>query len=607
MLVSRPSNTSVQPIVRKSEVSKPGQSPGSSGVLLPSEARSGKRELLFDSFISQKQKIPKLESSGPVANFRSIDALRLLALHREPDHLSDPPQLSQRFTEFKVSRFQKISDSLKKLGNTVSNLLFGEGLNPKTANSSRPNFVQAKATKASPLANFQIRATGKAQGNRLVSDAQDLDRALGLSGSFKVNGANIQVQSTDSIFDLKNKINFGEDLNQNGILDRPEDINNNGIVERRLIVGNEFGAGFLADEDQNGNGVLDSGEDLNDNDRLDGGTSNTAVLASVTDGRLVLQSLKAGSNRVDLEDDDGLLLQLGFFQSDSKGNAVIKEYELDDSNPPKNLIQEPTAASLDLDGRTFTSDSNRFSGQIEGTEIILKKTSEKTAEISISLSISSVADEIESLFDQFNESVLRLNDVLKGSLAFERDPDVQRIRNDLTRAPQKNFSESEAINQDIERIRPDFNNPGDTGIKVVNTEKNTVQEIALTSIVQRIKSGIQVSNKTSPGQIFERLNEIGIRTLEDDTFQIDRAALEKSLKAQPDPTIDLFADPVSGLIPVLEQALAGILQEGVGDLQLKEEGLQNSPVENKERLNSPEDLGNITGFEGLIKNLITIV
>jgi hypothetical protein len=69
----------------------------------------------------------------------------------------------------------------------------------------------------------------------------------------------------------------------------------------------------------------------------------------------------------------------------------------------------------------------------------------------------------------------------------------------------------------------------------------------------------------------------------------------------------LFTDPVSGLIPVLEQALAGILQEGVGDLQLKEEGLQNSPVENKERLNSPEDLGNITGFEGLIKNLITIV
>ena len=80
MLVSRPSNTSVLPIDRKSEVRKPGQSPGSSGVLLPSEARSGKRELLFDSFISQKQKIPTLESSGPVANFRAIDALRLLAV-----------------------------------------------------------------------------------------------------------------------------------------------------------------------------------------------------------------------------------------------------------------------------------------------------------------------------------------------------------------------------------------------------------------------------------------------------------------------------------------------------------------------------------------------
>lgn len=607
MFVSRPSNTSVLPIVRKSEVRGPRQSPGGSGLLLPSEDRSGIRELLFDSFISQKQKIPKLESSGPVANFRAIDALRLLAVQREPSRLSDPLQASERFTEFKVSRLRKISDSLKKLGNTVSNLLFGEGLNPKTANSSRPNLVQAKATKASPLASFQIRATGKAQGNRLVSDAQDLDSALGLSGSFKVNGATIQVKSTDSIFDLRNKINFGEDVNQNGILDGPEDINNNGILERRLIAGNEFGAGFLADEDQNGNGVLDSGEDLNDNERLDGGTSNTAVRASVTDGRLVLQSLKAGSNRVNLEDDDGLLLQLGFFQSDSKGNAVLKEHEFDDSNPPKNLIQEPTAASLDLDGRSFSSDSNRFSGQIEGTEITLKKTSAKTVEISIVLSISSVADEIESLFDQFNDSILRLNEVLKGSLAFQRDPEVQRIRNDLTLAPQQKFREIAAINQDIARIRPDFNNPGDTGIQVVNTGKNTVQEIALTSIVQRIKSGIEVSNKTSLGQIFERLHEIGIRTLEDDTFQVDRAALEKSLKAQPDQTLDLFTDPVSGLIPVLEQALAGILQESIGDLQLKEDGLRISSAVEKDRLDSPEDFGNITGFEGLIKNLITIV
>jgi flagellar capping protein FliD len=413
------------------------------------------------------------------------------------------------------------------------------------------------------------------------------------------------VESTDSIFDLRNKINFGEDLNQNGILDRPEDVNNNGIIERRLIAGNEFGSGFLADEDQNGNGVLDSGEDLNGNDRLDGGTSNTAVRASVTDGRLVLQSLKAGSNRIDLEDDDGLLLQLGFFQSDSKGNAVLKEQEFDDSNPPQNLIQEPTEASLQLDGLTFTSDSNRFSGQIEGTEITLKKTSEKTAEISITLDVSSVADEIESLFDQFNDSILRLNDVLKGSLAFQRDPDVQRIRNDLTE-PQKNFRESAAINRDIARRRPDFNNPGDSGIQVVNTEKNPVQEIALTFIVQKIKSGIQVSTKTI-GQTFERLNEIGIRTLEDDTFQVDRAALEKSLKAEPDQTLALFTDPVSGLIPVLERELAGILQENIGDLQIKEDALRISSGVRKERQDSPEDLGNITGFEGLIKNLITIV
>ena len=607
MFVSRPSNTFIQPIDRKSEVRKPGQSPASSGFLLASDTLSGKSELLFNSFQSQKQKISKLKSSGPAANFRSIDVIRLLAVQREPSSFSDPLQSRERYREFKVSRLQKISDSLKKLGNTVSNLLFGDGLNPKTANSSRPNLVEVKATKDSPLGSFQIRATGKAQGHRLVSDVQDLDNALGLSGSFVVNGANILVESTDSIFDLRNKINFGEDINQNGILDGPEDLNNNGIIERRLIAGNEFGAGFLADEDKDGDGVLDSSEDLNDNDRLDGGTSNTGVRASVTNGRLVLQSLKAGSDRVNLEDDDGLLLELGFFKSDSKGNAVLKEFEFDDSNPSKNLIQEPTGASLVLDGVTFTSNSNNFTGQIEGTKITLKKTSEKTVEISITLSTSSVADEIESLFGQFNDSILRLNDALIGSQAFEGDPDIRRIRNDLTQEPQQKFREIETINADISRLRPDVYNPGDTGIKVVNTDKNSVQDIALASFLQRIKSGIQVSNKSLPGQIFERLNAIGIRALEDNTFQVDRAALEKSLKAEPDQTLDLFTDPVSGLIPVLEQALAGILQESIGDLQLKEDVLLISSGLEKERQNLQEDLGDITGFEGLIKNLITIV
>jgi hypothetical protein len=49
------------------------------------------------------------------------------------------------------------------------------------------------------------------------------------------------------------------------------------------------------------------------------------------------------------------------------------------------------------------------------------------------------------------------------------------------------------------------------------------------------------------------------------------------------------------------------LQESTGDLRIKEDELRISSGVEKERRDSPDDFGNIAGFEGLIKNLITIV
>ncbi len=56
---------------------------------------------------------------------------------------------------------------------------------------------------------------------------------------------------------IRDSINIGEDINNNGVLDPGEDRNNNGFLDS-------------GSEDLNGNGVLDEGEDLNGNGVIDG-------------------------------------------------------------------------------------------------------------------------------------------------------------------------------------------------------------------------------------------------------------------------------------------------------------------------------------------------
>ncbi|BDU50188.1 flagellar filament capping protein FliD [Haliovirga abyssi] len=63
------------------------------------------------------------------------------------------------------------------------------------------------------------------QSGIISSDNINSDRALNLRGHIEVNGANIVVKETDTLSTIKNKLNYGEDINQNGELDSGEDIN----------------------------------------------------------------------------------------------------------------------------------------------------------------------------------------------------------------------------------------------------------------------------------------------------------------------------------------------------------------------------------------------
>ncbi|SVE63880.1 uncharacterized protein METZ01_LOCUS516734, partial [marine metagenome] len=227
---------------------------------------------------------------------------------------------------------------------------------------------------------------------------------------FYVNGFKISVEITDSIFELRDKINRGEDTNSNGKLDGTEDINNNGTLDVISFSASEFGKGFYLTEDLDGDGELDPDEDVFKNNRLDGGISESRVKARVENNRLILSSLAGGAAKIDLRDDDNILLQLGFFELNLKGLPIQKELQFDIDRliqgiPSANLNVTPQSAQVEVDKtfddpETVESDFNEFKNILEGSVVTLLKESARMSNIKVFFDAATTIDQIKTFFNQ---------------------------------------------------------------------------------------------------------------------------------------------------------------------------------------------------------------
>lgn len=532
------------------------------------------RDILFDSVFINKRKVPNLKATGPLAAFRVADAISLLSKQSVSRKIPivDNLDTSERFTLLKLRQLDDLTASLKSLGKTVSELLADDALNPKIASSTRSKLVQALAGKDAPLNSFRITPVRLSQAAILASDEQSTPLgALGLTGSFSINGTKITVEATDSLFELKNKINFGEDLNRNGVLDKTEDVNSNGTLDVIRTANSEFVPAIFIVEDLDGDGEIDLGEDINDNENLDGGTAETKVRALIQDNRLFLVGLAGGRTQIDLQDKDEVLLSLGFFELNSKGFPIQKELQFDsDDQSLTNLIQQPQTAKVKINGKQVPSDNNVFSGVIEDTDLVIKRASEKASQINISINAATFFAQMKILVEQFNETITKINDLLGVSRTFKRDGDIQDIRNDLTFKPQARVRELDQRNENIDTLRGRLGNPFATGIEVVNTEKNNLQEVAVTAAIQAVKSGIGKAFQSDDEKLLRRLGAIGIRTLTDDTFALDEKELRRGLDSNTVEVFDLFTNSETGILPSLAETLTTILREELGDLAIEE-------------------------------------
>ncbi len=558
--------------------SLPGFSSGTAGgandAVKPNRAASllpdpvpRRSDLLLDA-LSSHRNAPTLKSTGPVASLRARDAIRLLSIRTPTPAVSAENTIdnSERFRALKITRLSELADSLAALRAEASALRAPGALNLRSAKSSDPGRIEAEAGPNAPLTRADVTPTRLAAGEVLVSDVQ-ADSELGFSGSFFINGHKVTVTTGDSLASLRDKINFGEDGNNNGALDGPEDLNGNGVLDRYGVDGNEFGGGAFVIEDVNGNGALDGTEDANGNGRLDGGVLETRVIAGIQSGRLTLTSLAGGDARIDLRDDDDVLLGLGFFERDSKGRSVQKEVQFDTGNPRTNLIRDPQTARIEVEGKDQTSRSNTFANVIDDTRLTLKQTSDSRVRIEVTLETSRTASRIESLVGRFNNAVRRVNDLLAGTKTFAGDADLKQIRQELTGTPEQRTRDLNERNENIDKVRAGRENQRGIGFDVENTEKDRVDAVAL-----QTQTRAQNANETGRG-LLDRLRAVGIRTQDDDTLSVNIGRLQRALTVNAEEVLDLFENPETGILPVLETRLTQILDPQTGMIALKQQRL----------------------------------
>lgn len=511
--------------------------------------RVGKKAIAASSYYFIERRVPKVELLDSAASAYQIhNNLEFLRQRKTRIPIVDNLSFRSPFIDKQIKSFLRISEKLSSLKKSVENISRAGNFNIKSAKSSDTDILTATTSAKSPAGGFQIKVSQLAGGQQLVSDAvTDPFAGLGASGAIQINGFEVIIEQSDSLDDIRNKINFGEDLNKNGVLDLGEDLNNNGKLEILRVASNSYAKGIYIIEDINGDNIIQGSEDLNDNGLLDGGIAELEVVASIIDNRLYLNSLSNVNKNIELQDDNDILLDLGFFELDRLNNPVIKEQQLD-PDTFENLNTLSTSSSLTVDGDSFEKDVNDISDIISNTTLHLKSTSSKNISLSILTDLTETLKNIKNFVSAYNDTIKFLNNKLAFSRVLEENVVVQKIRNGL----------NDKTMDDVLNADQKFNNLGKIGITERNQSKNTFSQIAIKNLVTNFKSDISkmvLFPSKGSSSIFAGLEKIGIRTMEDNTLIIDERKLKKVLEKNAEKIIILFTDASSGIAEKLDDLI----------------------------------------------------
>jgi flagellar capping protein FliD len=535
--------------------------------------RPSPSDLLLDSFVFVSNRVPQVDDlRGPLSAFRVNTAGRFVTDRFQLSHLPLVDEVgASRLTSRQTDDIDNLQLRLQALLDKAEELRLGNAFNLLTAKSSNSNALQVSADSTAEEARFEVTINNVVSRSVLASDVQGTG-ALGLSGSFRVNGVEITVATTDTLADIQDKINRGEDVNGNGVLDEAEDVNSNGIIETIQVSGSQHGSGIFIIEDQNGNGVLDPAEDANGNQRLDGGTQDHQVTATLQDNRLLLTSQTGDNSAITLSDPDSVLFNLGFFELDAGGKLVQNAMQINASGT--NLVVDGNDAKITIDGETFTSATNIFSDIIEGLTLETRSGVGETVRVTVETDASAAVSQIQSLFLRLNDAMAALNDSLAFAQTFAGDFELQSVREELTENSQTGIRSNERLDASREAVDPSNNLPPSLGLNSVNTEKFSTTELGITRTAQDIRDGLGGLFHNRGSELFKKLSSVGIKAESDDTISVNVPALTLALESQPDSVLELLNDTETGILPRLETQLKSLLNEDVGHLDFKSARLE---------------------------------
>ncbi|MGK7346267.1 MAG: flagellar filament capping protein FliD [Candidatus Nitrospinota bacterium M3_3B_026] len=513
---------------------------------------------VIDSTFYNRRNIPPVVNRGEAGS--AYRAQQLIAdIEREKPApgaiLEKLRKGDDRSLDGQESFFMSLKDRLIALSEKVKTLELEEAFNPYGVKSSHPGIVGAEPSIHAEENSYSVTVERLAVAHQVASDeSADTHAALGLSGSFRVNGYTVAVEAGDSLADIRDKINNGEDSNGDGaVTTQNEDLNGNGELDvyyqPGVYAGGRWLPGFYYNEDVNGNGVLDTAEDVDGDEFLTGGSENIKAEARLEDDRLVIKSLEGADKRLRIEDQDGILESLGFYKTDDYGEKHLKTAIDSDYH------EDPVTAKLTVDGERLESAGNIVGDAISGVALSLKKTTSRAVTITVYRDPSAAAANVVSFASAYNDAISLINYENIGRSPIQENVRAQDLAMDLALA----------ANGRVESIPSPPRSLKDLGLFPAGSVPRGVDIATL----KTIKEGLDKPKdhprplRDEPG-VMARLDRLGITSAEDFTLDVDLARLKKSLTENPAAARDVFNKAPDGVLKRLEKTLGRALDENKG-------------------------------------------
>ncbi|VAX15005.1 hypothetical protein MNBD_NITROSPINAE01-1637 [hydrothermal vent metagenome] len=469
------------------------------------------------------------------------------------------------------SRFlDSLQNSLLSLSEKLLNMRSPDFFNSNALSSSNEEIIKGSASTLAERNTYTLTVEQLAESHQIASSEYlppADNNALNLTGSFTINGYTITVASTDSLADIRDKINIGEDTNNNGVLDEgSEDSNGNGVLDTYYKPGVYIGNGvytkaFSYSEDRNSNGILDAAEDTNGNGVIDGGSKNIKAEARIENGRLVIKSLDGGDTRLRLSDPNNVLENLGFYKRDNLEIKTLKSAI--DNGENSSYYKDPQLANFTIDGNKKSSATNIVDGVIDDVTLELLDTTKDKVKITVYGDPKDAVDGVARFASAYNTVIKQVNEATNASNYVRENHDFQNFIEEFVSETQRSVESREEPPSSLKDIGAQIS---------LSTAKNMAEAIVKSLATQPSDFGPFKTERAQAGGITSRLARLGILETSDLTLMLDREKLAKTLEKNARAVEEVFNTDPGGIATRLLARLSQAVGEPFNliDIQNKE-------------------------------------